>query len=258
MSKDPAVLFYINDWLTSTAEMDADCRGWYLNLILHNYDKKTLPNDIEKLAVLCNVKFSEFERFKQVFEHVLKHKFEHIDDNRISNLKTQDILKSRENFKDKRSTAGKVSYVMKYLAKNYSKEYKNKSLVLFIKENFDYNIDLKNEQMIKHMFEHMFELYINENEIKNENINKTKNKKDIPSFEEFKIYALEQKQNLDLYHLNAKYQSWIDNGWKDGNNNVINNWKSKLRNTIPFIKITSEQNKKENAGNLIRIKNGLS
>ena len=79
MSKDPAVLFYINDWLTSTAEMDADCRGWYLNLLLHNYDKKSLPNDLEKLAVLCNVKFSEYGRFKQVFEHVLKQKFEQIE-----------------------------------------------------------------------------------------------------------------------------------------------------------------------------------
>ena len=82
MSKDPAVLFFINDWLTSTAEMDADIRGWYLNLLLHNYDKKDLPNDVEKLAVLCNVKFSEYERFKQVFEQVLKQKFE-LNENKL-------------------------------------------------------------------------------------------------------------------------------------------------------------------------------
>jgi len=72
--KDPAVLFFISDWLTSTAEMDSDCRGWYLNLILHQYDKKDLPDDIEKLAVLAGVKFSEFERFKQVFENEIKSK----------------------------------------------------------------------------------------------------------------------------------------------------------------------------------------
>ncbi|WP_312208251.1 DUF1376 domain-containing protein, partial [Empedobacter sp.] len=68
MKKDPAVLLYINDWLVSTADMDADCRGWFLNLLLHNYDKGSLPDDIEKLAVLCNVRFSEFNRFEQVFE----------------------------------------------------------------------------------------------------------------------------------------------------------------------------------------------
>lgn len=164
MAKDPAVLFYINDWLTSTAEMDADVRGWYLNLLLHNYDKKDLPNDIEKLAVLCNVKFSEYERFKQVFEQVLKQKFELTSENRLTNERTNDILKNREIFKDKRSNAGKVSYIMKYMAKNYNKQYKDKALNTFLKDNFDYSIDLKNEQMLKQVFEQVFELYRNENE----------------------------------------------------------------------------------------------
>ena len=165
--KDPAVLFYINDWLTSTAEMDADVRGWYLNLLLHNYDKTDLPNDVEKLAVLCNVKFSEYERFKQVFEQVLKQKFEQNENNRLTNLRTNDILKNREIFKDKRSNAGKVSYVMKYLAKNYNKEYRIKALKEYVKDNFDYEIDLKNEQMLKQVFEQVFELYRNENESNN-------------------------------------------------------------------------------------------
>jgi len=176
MSKDPAVLFYINDWLTSTAEMDADCRGWYLNLLLHNYDKKSLPNNLEKLAVLCNVKFSEYKRFEQVFEQVLKQKFEQVENNRLSNTKTDDILKSREVFKDKRSNAGKISYVMKFFAKNYNKEYKNKPLCLFVKDNFNYNIDLKDEQVLKHMFKHLFELYINENENENIVVNKNEDK----------------------------------------------------------------------------------
>ena len=76
MGKDPAALMYIDTWLTSTAEMDADVRGWYLNLILHNYDKNDLPNDIEKLAVLAGVKFSEFKRFEQVFKQVFEQRFE--------------------------------------------------------------------------------------------------------------------------------------------------------------------------------------
>lgn len=166
--KDPAVLFYISDWLTSTSEMDSDCKGWYLNLILHNYDKGSLPNDIEKLAVLAGVKFSEFKRFEQVFEQVLKQKFELIDELRISNLKAQTILKSRECFKDKRSDAGKKSYLMKYFAKNYTKQYKDKKIYNFVNLNIDTNIDTKNQTEIEHMFKHLFELYINENVIVNE------------------------------------------------------------------------------------------
>lgn len=184
--KDPAVLFYINDWLSSTAEMDADVRGWYLNLLLHNYDKKTLPNDVEKLAVLCNVKFSEYERFKQVFEQVLKQKFEQVDSSRISNRKTDTILKARETFKTKRSNAGKKSYIVKYMAENYPKHYLNKKMVDFVKNNFDLNIDLKNEQMIKQVFEQVFELYINENE--NINIDISSNK-----HENFKNECLNSK-----------------------------------------------------------------
>lgn len=161
--KDPACLFYINDWLTSTAEMDADCRGWYLNLLLHNYDKETLPNEVEKLAVLCCVKFSEYQRFEQVFEQVLKQKFEQLEDGRLSNKRTQSILKSREVFKEKRSNAGKASYLMRFFYKKYKKEAKDKAMVEYIKENIDLEIDTKNEHMIEHMFKHLFELYRNEN-----------------------------------------------------------------------------------------------
>lgn len=207
MSKDPAVLFYINDWLTSTAEMDADVRGWYLNLLLHNYDKTDLPNDVEKLAVLCNVKFSEYERFKQVFEQVLKQKFEQTENNRLTNLRTNDILKNREIFKDKRSNAGKVSYVMKYLAKNYNKEYKIKALKEYVKDNFDYDIDLKNEQVLKQVFEQVFELYRNENESNNFKCISLKiEEREI----EFKKAILEFKNNYDTELLKSFFNYWSE------------------------------------------------
>lgn len=168
--KDPAVLFYIGDWLKSTAELDADARGWYLNLLLHNYDKQDLPSNIEDLATLAVVKFSEFNRFKQVFEQVLNNKFEILDNGRLSNPRINDILKKRENFVEKRSNAGKVSYVMKYFANNYPKEFKNKKMCDYVKNNFDYTVELKNQTKIKQVFEQVFELYINENE--NEDVNK--------------------------------------------------------------------------------------
>ncbi|MEX0940097.1 MAG: DUF1376 domain-containing protein [Candidatus Babeliales bacterium] len=177
MNSDPAVLFFIGDWLKSTAEMDADVRGWYLNLLLHNFDKEDLPNDIEKLATLANVKFSEYKRFEQVFEQVFKQKFEQKENGRLTNPKMENILRSRESFKNKRSTAGKVSYVMRYMAKHHTKEYKNNNLRDFVKDNFDYSIDLKNEQVFKHMFKHLFELYRNENENEDRSINLDKSKK---------------------------------------------------------------------------------
>jgi hypothetical protein len=158
--KDPAALFYIDNWLTSTAEMDADCRGWYLNLILHQYDKKDLPNDIEKLAVLAGVKFSEFERFKQVFKQVLEQKFTKKENNFAKN-----ILSNREQFKEKRTRSGNIGVILKMaLSMNYLDK-KNS----FILKSHLYTLteqqieDAKDKQVLKQMVDHLLKLYINGN-----------------------------------------------------------------------------------------------
>lgn len=61
---------------------------------------------------------------------------------------------------------------------------------------------------------------------------KDKENKEIPLFEDFKKYALSKEPQVDLKALNLKYDAWIENGWKDGHDNVIKNWKVKLINTI--------------------------
>ena len=253
--KDPAVLIYVNDWLNSTAAMEADCRGWYLNLILHNYDKGSLPNDIEVLAVLCNVKFSEFKRFEQVFEQVLKQKFEENEDGTLSNRRTCKILQARENFKDKRSDAGKRSYLSKYLQKNYAQQCKKKAFKDFVMENIDTSIDLKNEQNIEQMFEQVFKLYRNENAI----IDKVKDKIIIPTETEFlefvKKWMIENNKDFESKktQIITKYKTWVDDGWKDGYGNVITNWKLKFQNVEPHLK-KDYGNKPTTAGNLAQAK----
>lgn len=70
-----------------------------------------------------------------------------------------------------------------------------------------------------------------------------KEKPQPPNLETFLLYAQEVYQEelkIDYqpydFTVRAKYQSWIDAGWKDGNKNPIQNWKSKLKNTIPHLK----------------------
>lgn len=60
----------------------------------------------------------------------------------------------------------------------------------------------------------------------------------IPTLEEFGKYAIEHKPNADKQDVKLKYKAWIENDWKDGNNNKIINWKSKLLQTLPHIRET--------------------
>lgn len=62
------------------------------------------------------------------------------------------------------------------------------------------------------------------------------NKKNIPAWEEFEKYGIEKKPNIDTLALKLKYESWVEAGWIDGHGNKIINWKSKLLNTLQYIK----------------------
>ncbi len=59
----------------------------------------------------------------------------------------------------------------------------------------------------------------------------------IPSSEEFTEYAKTLENyipELD-YLIQEKYDSWLGNGWKNGYNKPITNWKSSIKNTMPFL-----------------------
>lgn len=170
--KDPAALLYIDKWLTSTKEMKADERGWYLNLLLHQYDKGSLPNNIEELANLCDVRFSEYDLFKQKWEQVLKHKFEQNEEGRLINPVASETIRKREAFKEKRSESGKVGYIVKVARSMYKEDY---GFIEYLKKEIDINeIDTKDKQVLKQVLKQKYKLYINVNEDVNININVNK------------------------------------------------------------------------------------
>jgi len=157
--KDPAILFFYDTWLTATAEMDADVRTWYLELLIHCYDKKSIPNDTEKLASLARVKFSDYEKFKQVLEHLLKHKFKQMEDGRLVNDFVCEVMRKREQFKEKRTRAGIIGSIIK-VAKN-TKGF-NFSVLEQLKEVlFSMSDEDLNKHKDKQVLEHLLKLYIN-------------------------------------------------------------------------------------------------
>ncbi len=78
---------------------------------------------------------------------------------------------------------------------------------------------------------------IDKEEDKDKKVKKDKNT-DTPAFSEFLSYC----KTLSIYHssldfqIEAKYNVWVENKWKDGNNKAIKNWKIKIQNTMPYFK----------------------
>lgn len=64
-------------------------------------------------------------------------------------------------------------------------------------------------------------------------------KKNIPTQEEFLLYCRELLSDRYVnyeFSLKAKYDTWVEAGWKDGYKKPIVNWRLKIRNVIPFLK----------------------
>lgn len=78
--------------------------------------------------------------------------------------------------------------------------------------------------------------------IKKKIIEEEKDKDIIPEISEFLDYAKEScmKAGKDFmglkFSIEAKYESWKENEWKDGNDKKIKSWKTKFNNTLPYLK----------------------
>jgi len=77
--------------------------------------------------------------------------------------------------------------------------------------------------------------------------------KDIPEIENFISYAVSKKENVNIESVKLKYHSWLELNWHDAKGNEIKNWKSKLLNTIPYLKENKVSGTKSSS-----IKNGIN
>jgi hypothetical protein len=169
--KDPAVLIYFDKWIASTNGLKAIYRAWYFDLLIYNYDKGSIPNDIDEIAGICRVLPSEYDLFKQVVIQVLDQKFKLVNDRYINEVAI-DVLRKRELFVDKRSKSGNIGVVIK-LATTI-KGFNIKHLDRLKKELFAMDLDDINKHKDKQVLEQVLKLYINVdvNEDVDININK--------------------------------------------------------------------------------------
>lgn len=111
-------------------------------------------------------------------------------------------------------------------------------------------IKKQNQQMLTH-FENVKHNSTKSTVIVNDNVNVNVNGKvnvikdintDIPAFIDFLNYAFKHRPNISESDLKLKYESWLANDWKNGNDKKIKNWKSTLLNTLPYIKDGNNSN----------------
>lgn len=107
--------------------------------------------------------------------------------------------------------------------------------------------------LIKHTTKHCRSTQQSIDSINKQETSKQETNKHIPEFEEFKQYAISKKDDVDLIALNFKYESWKENGWKNGNGKKIKNWKSTLLNTLPYLKEKSCAKKESNNFSISKI-----
>jgi hypothetical protein len=65
----------------------------------------------------------------------------------------------------------------------------------------------------------------------------------IPSFEDFYKYykeSIQTKFPTDEFNVKTKYDTWVENDWRDGHDNEINNWKLKLRSVAPYLPVKKQ------------------
>ena len=156
--KDPAVLIYFDKWISSTNGMRAEFRAWYFDLMIYQYDKGSVPNDLDEIAGICRVRPSEYDLFKQMVKQVLEQKFV-LTDGVYKNSVVDEVLRKREAFTDKRSKSGNIGVIIKLAStiKGFTSK-----LIDRLKEDL-FKMDI--EQVLKHkdkqVLEQVLKLYIN-------------------------------------------------------------------------------------------------
>ena len=171
----------------------------------------TYPYDLQGLFL--NICIFYWRRGCKVTESQLRRKFPELSDDIYEHFLNDKILKEK-----------KPLILISFLDRQWVDfEMKSKQA----KENISKRWNKENTPVIQPNNER--------NTIKNKNKNKNINI-NIPTYNEFEEYACEKKPDVDLYTLRMKYESWVQNDWKDGNDNPIKNWKSKLLNTLPYLK----------------------
>lgn len=107
-SKDPAFLFYSNDWLQGTAKLFPAEKGVYADLLAHHHQDGFLPTNLKRLAKMVGLSDSEF---LEIWEGI-KQKF-YEEDGKFYNRKLVSVISGRNEYGEMRSIIGTFGQLLK-------------------------------------------------------------------------------------------------------------------------------------------------
>ncbi|MBT12096.1 MAG: hypothetical protein CMI02_08680 [Oceanospirillaceae bacterium] len=162
MSKDPAALVYIAQWISATNGMKAEFRAWYFDLLLHQFDNGSVPTDLDEMAGICRVRPSEFERFNQFVNQVVNQKFNQNDNQRLENDFAKDVIQKRKSYKKGKDRSSAMGVVVRYAIELGF----NKSDISKLKKHlYDLDteqiIELKNKEKLKEVVNQLVNQKVN-------------------------------------------------------------------------------------------------
>lgn len=104
--KDPAFLFYTQDFYIGTRLMTPEQRACYIDLLIYQHQYQLIPNDLDRVLLFCT------GVAKATLEATLKAKFKQ-GDKGWYNEKLKDVILERQVFKEKTSQSGKIGQLYK-------------------------------------------------------------------------------------------------------------------------------------------------
>lgn len=117
MAKDPAFLFYPKDWLEGTADISAQAKGVYIDLLAYQHQRGDLPTDPIKLSRLTRLNVDEFN---EIWPEI-SCKFEANGD-RMVNRKLTEVVTERYTVAKKNKLIGTFAHVLRKLNLSKSDE----------------------------------------------------------------------------------------------------------------------------------------
>lgn len=210
--KDPAFLFYSNDFYEGTRTMLPEERACYIDLMIYQHQHDFIPNDIKRIALYCSG-VSEATLIA-----TLKAKFVHTESGWI-NKKLQTVILKRENYINEQSIKGTNGQFFKKAKKLLTeKEYEKLKKLFENKTTTQIYEQIKDLEINKATLITKLKLSLsnkeNENEIIINNINnkeeiikeETETKKPLND----EIGLLEQRSYADLAEYTKNNELWIE------------------------------------------------